>query len=62
MQGERESLAPQEGPDDYVDDDDAGFDLYMVNEENFVGSCKELAEANDFPTRSIKPDTKEQMD
>jgi hypothetical protein len=33
----------------------------MVNEENFVASCKELADQHNFPTRAIKPDTKDQM-
>jgi hypothetical protein len=44
-----------------VDDDDPGFDMYVVNEENFVASCKELASLNNFPARAIKPDTKDQM-
>ena len=43
-----------------MDDDDPGFEIYMVNEENFVASCKELADAHDFPIRAIKPDTQEQ--
>mgnify|MGYP006932370774 FL=1 len=25
--------------DEYVDEDDPGFDTYVVNEENFVASC-----------------------
>ena len=29
--------------DDYNDDEDAGFEIFVVNEENFVASCKELA-------------------
>ena len=33
----------KEGVDEYADDDDPGFDMYVVNEENFVVSCKELA-------------------
>lgn len=33
----------KEGIEEYVDDDDVGFDTYAVNEENFVGSCRELA-------------------
>lgn len=45
--------------DDYNDDEDAGFEIFVVNEENFVASCKELAGQFNFPTRSIKPDTKE---
>lgn len=51
----------KEGVDDYNDDDDPGFEIYMVNEENFVASCKELAEQNNFPARAIKPETKESM-
>lgn len=35
--------------------------MYVVNEENFVASCKELASLNQFPQRAIKPDTKDQM-
>mmetsp|Transcript_14843 Transcript_14843/g.25253 ORF Transcript_14843/g.25253 Transcript_14843/m.25253 type:complete len:341 (-) Transcript_14843:911-1933(-) len=43
--------------DEYADDDDPGFDTYVVNEENFVVSCQELARLNDFPNRAIKPDS-----
>jgi len=50
----------KDGTDQYIDDDDPGFDTYLVNEENFVASCKELANQNNFPTRAIKPDTKDQ--
>lgn len=49
----------KEGVDEYADDDDPGFDIYVVNEENFVASCKELAEINNFPARAIHPDNKE---
>lgn len=49
------------GIDDYTDDDDPGFEIYVVSEENFVASCKELAAQNDFPVRAIRPDTKEQI-
>ena len=49
----------KEGVDDYQDDDDPGFEIYVVNEENFVASCKELADINNFPARAIRPDTKE---
>jgi hypothetical protein len=49
----------KENIDEYADDDDPGFEIYVVNEENFVASCKELAEINNFPARAIKPDTKE---
>ena len=47
--------------DEYIDEDDPGFDTYVVNEENFVASCQELARINDFPTRAILPDTKHDM-
>lgn len=39
--------------DEYVDEDDPGFDTYVVNEENFVASCQELARLNSFPDRAI---------
>lgn len=45
--------------DEYDDDEDPGFDAFVVNEENFSDSCKELAKQYDFPTRAIKPDTVE---
>ena len=49
----------KEGKDEYVDDDDVGFDTYVVNEDNFVLSCRELANIHNFPGRAIKPDTQE---
>ena len=48
-----------EGIDEYMDDDDPGFDTYVVNEENFVASCRELAAQNNFPARAINPDTED---
>ena len=45
--------------DDYEDDDDPGFDTYVVNEENFVASCEELARQFGFPQRAIAKDTEE---
>jgi hypothetical protein len=33
----------KEGIDEYIDDDDPGFDLYAVDERNFIESCKDLA-------------------
>ena len=47
------------GADAYVDDDDVGFDTYVVNEELFVASCRDLAERHNFPARAICPDTEE---
>ena len=41
--------------DDYIDDDDPGFEIYVVNEENFVASCKELADQNEFPAQRRSP-------
>lgn len=49
----------KEQVDKYIDDDDPGYEIYQVDEENFVASCKELAEINNFPARAIRPDTKE---
>jgi len=42
-----------EGIDEYEDDDDPGFDAFLVGEENFVASCAELAENYNFPARAI---------
>ena len=63
MQYDSKALHPMnlEYLDEYVDEDDPGFDTYVVNEENFVASCQELAKLNDFPKRAIKPDTKHEM-
>jgi len=47
--------------DEYIDENDPGFDTYVVSEENFVASCQELARLNDFPKRGIFPDTKHDM-
>ena len=44
--------------DEYVDDDDPGFELYEIYEEYFESSCKELATRFNFPARSIKPGAK----
>ena len=49
----------REGVEEYVDDDDVGFDTYVVNEENFVASCRELASQYNFPARAINPDNEE---
>ena len=49
----------KEGVDEYADDDDPGFDTYVVNEENFVASCRELAAQNNFPARAINADTED---
>jgi len=49
----------KEGIDEYMDDDDPGFDTYVVNEENFVASCRELAAQNNFPARAIAPDSED---
>jgi hypothetical protein len=46
-------------PDEYTDDDDPGFEIYEVTEENFILSCKELATRFDFPNRAVKPTLKE---
>lgn len=41
---EENHIMNREGIDDYTDDDDPGFEIYVVNEENFIASCKELGE------------------
>lgn len=35
--------------DEYIDDDDPGFDLYEVGEKDFVKVAKQLAEKFGFP-------------
>lgn len=45
--------------DEYDDDEDPGFDAFVVSEENFAESCEELARQYDYPRRAIKPDTAE---
>jgi hypothetical protein len=39
--------------DEYVDDDDPGFDLYECYQEYFKETCKKLSEQYDFPKRAI---------
>ena len=34
----------KEAVEEYLVDDDVGFDTYVVNEENFVASCRQLAD------------------
>ena len=41
---EEKHVMNKEGVDEYQDDDDPGFEIYVVGEENFVASCRELAE------------------
>lgn len=48
-----------DGINEYEDDDDPGFDTYVVEEQNFVASCTELAETYKFPARAIQPDSEE---
>jgi hypothetical protein len=38
--------------DEYVDDDDPGFDLYECEQEFFRETCKKLSEQYDFPRRA----------
>lgn len=40
--------------DEYVDDDDPGFDLYECEIEYFRDTCKKLSEQYGFPKRAIK--------
>lgn len=44
--------------DEYVDDDDPGFDLYEVEEKDFTKVCKKLAEKFNFPSRACQPEKK----
>ena len=39
--------------EEYVDDDDPGFDLYECDVEYFRDTCKKLAEQSDFPHRGV---------
>jgi len=39
--------------DEYVDDDDPGFDLYECEFEFFKDTCKKLSEQYEFPKRAI---------
>lgn len=39
--------------DEYVDDDDPGFDLYECEMEFFKDTCKKLSEQYDFPRRAV---------
>lgn len=38
-----------EGPDEYVDDDDAGFDVIETDEKDFVTVCEKISKKHDFP-------------
>ena len=58
---EENHIMNKENLDEYLDDDDPGFEIYVVKEENFVASCKELADQNNFPARAIRPDNKDQQ-
>ena len=51
-----------EGPDEYADDDDAGFDVIETDEQEFVAICEKLSKKHDFPQRSVKPSTKEDLE
>jgi len=44
--------------DEYIDDEDCGFDLYEVEEKDFTKVCKKLAEKFNFPARVCLPDKK----
>eukprot|EP01017_Pseudomicrothorax_dubius_P048514 TRINITY_DN883_c0_g1_i2.p1 TRINITY_DN883_c0_g1~~TRINITY_DN883_c0_g1_i2.p1 ORF type:complete len:747 (-),score=216.15 TRINITY_DN883_c0_g1_i2:405-2645(-) len=44
--------------DEYVDDDDPGFDLYEVAEREFHKVCKQLADKYGFPNRAMTKDPK----
>ena len=44
--------------DEYVNDDDAGFDLYEVLDKDFAKVSKKLAEKFNFPARGMYSDNK----
>jgi len=48
----------KENVDEYIDDEDAGFDIYEVDEKHFEANCKELADKFNFPARSFFPESK----
>lgn len=49
---DKDSINSQE--DEYVDDDDPGFDLYECEMQHFSDTCKKLSEQYGFPRRAIK--------
>jgi len=51
-----------EGPDEYADDDDAGFNLIEAEEHEFVELCEKLGRQYDFPARAVKPSTQEDLE
>ena len=44
---------PKDLVDEYIDDDDPGFDLYEVNEIDFARVSKQLADNYGFPDRAV---------
>ena len=48
----------QEGDDEFDNDDDPGFDLYEVNDEEFEKISTHLAKQSNFPQRACKPGNK----
>eukprot|EP00826_Nyctotherus_ovalis_P015098 TRINITY_DN1425_c0_g1_i2.p3 TRINITY_DN1425_c0_g1~~TRINITY_DN1425_c0_g1_i2.p3 ORF type:complete len:286 (+),score=138.38 TRINITY_DN1425_c0_g1_i2:425-1282(+) len=47
---------PEDDIDEYIDDEDMGFVVKEVDEEDFERMCKRLAMKHGYPARSIKPD------
>jgi hypothetical protein len=50
----------EDAPDEYVDDEDPGFDLYEVGEREFVKVARQLADKYGFPQRAMHIDPKAQ--
>ena len=50
---EDSNIIAQSVIDEYVDDDDPGFDLYECEYEFFKDTCKKLSEQYDFPRRAF---------
>ena len=44
--------------DEYIDDDDAGYEVFEIREEKFEESCQELALKYNFPNRAIRKEPK----
>ena len=51
-----EAKLEEEDIDEYIDDEDIGFELREVEEEDFERECKRLSLKYGYPARSIKPD------
>ena len=53
-----EEQHPTQIVDEYIDDDDPGFDVVEVEEKDFAKTCKKLAEKFNYPASVFLPDKK----